>query len=122
MLPFSGSPTSFAYIVCRRAHYGFAEAPFQPHYTYVPCVERRSSGTLCLLQAHAKNLNIVLTLHHLLLQVFFVTAGAAKADALASIFCDAAGEEEALPAGRVQPTSGNLFWFVDADAAARCAL
>ncbi len=48
--------------------------------------------------------------------VVFITAGAGKAGALAQIF---GGAEPPLPARLVQPTQGELHWFVDQAAAAR---
>jgi 6-phosphogluconolactonase len=50
--------------------------------------------------------------------VCFIATGGSKAELLPDVF--SAGTE--LPCGLVQPSSGNLHWFVDADASAQCSI
>lgn len=50
--------------------------------------------------------------------VYFVCTGAGKSPNLAKVLGVAGTDEPMLPAGRVQPTDGQLVWFVDNDAAA----
>ncbi len=49
--------------------------------------------------------------------VRFWVSGAAKAEALAEVFRQYAGESPSLPAARVSPRSAALCWFVDVAAA-----
>ena len=48
--------------------------------------------------------------------VAFIATGDSKADLMPGIL---AGNVDQLPAGMVRPTSGNLTWFLDSDAAAK---
>jgi 6-phosphogluconolactonase/glucosamine-6-phosphate isomerase/deaminase len=48
--------------------------------------------------------------------VMFMVAGAEKASALKEVL-EGRAETEPLPARSVQPADGELFWFVDKDAA-----
>lgn len=51
--------------------------------------------------------------------VYFLIAGAKKADRLAEIEAQIAGGTPQLPSAFVQPTSGQLIWLVDTDAATK---
>lgn len=49
--------------------------------------------------------------------VAFLVTGAGKAEKVKEIVGGAGGDEMKYPAARVEPTSGNLFWFMDKEAA-----
>lgn len=51
--------------------------------------------------------------------VMFLITGLDKAEAVAQMLSDDPGEAQKLPAGRVQPTEGRLFYVLDAEAASR---
>lgn len=50
---------------------------------------------------------------------WFLVAGAGKAPRLAQVFAEIERGERVLPAARVQPTDGELAWFLDEAAAQR---
>lgn len=49
--------------------------------------------------------------------VCFIVTGRSKAARVAEVFCEIAAGSPRLPAARVRPGSGELDWFLDADAA-----
>jgi len=51
--------------------------------------------------------------------VVFVIAGASKADRLAEVAAQIESGKPILPAARVAPANGELWWYVDAAAAAK---
>ncbi len=54
-------------------------------------------------------------------QVAFITTGSGKAEALEQVF--QTGEvDQVLPVGHIQPTDGELIWFVDTAAAERVSV
>jgi 6-phosphogluconolactonase len=49
--------------------------------------------------------------------VAFLVTGAAKAKKVQAVIEDKEKAQEKYPAAKVQPTSGNLIWFLDSKAA-----
>ncbi len=79
------------------------------------------AGRLCLAAQHPttgqRRLSLNLPVINAAARVTFFATGAAKAATVASILGQTP-DGRSLPAGRVQPTSGRLEWFLDAAAAA----
>lgn len=79
------------------------------------------SSNLCVVATHPKTRQMRVSLSGRTINaaknVVFLVTGAAKAKKVQAVIDDKTKAQEKYPAAKVQPTSGNLIWFLDSKAA-----
>ncbi|MDD2551737.1 MAG: 6-phosphogluconolactonase [Dysgonamonadaceae bacterium] len=79
------------------------------------------SSNLCVVATHPKTRQMRVSLSGRTINaaknVAFLVTGAAKAKKVQAVIEDKEKAQEKYPAAKVQPTSGNLIWFLDSKAA-----